>query len=256
MSRLRVPGPNDKVFKDECVYSFDSPFSDSGLYVNMSTYQGVGANHLKRDSQKTGSKLYLHEKWTQVPKPKSEASEVAPTKLAIGVEGGFMSEEKYDVVKEHHLVVVDGSFLRRFELPNQDLPEFISNVANGIIAHDGMKENLQVQSWDADSEKIVSKYAAGLVQTNPEGKRIPQDPSKWCDEETGDKDNLWLNLSTGQLTVCSSGLDSLLIVRLHRRRQKELGWFRRVRLSPETLRGHWRSVSIGSEAGDHHTARG
>lgn len=196
ISKLRVPAPSDKVFKDECVYSFDSPFSDSGLYVNMATYQGVGALHLKRDTQKTGSKLYLHQKWHQVPKPKSDEG-AAPSKLAIGVEGGFMSQDKYDIVKEHYLVVVAGSELVRFELPNDQLPEFISNVANGIIAHDGVKINMQVNSWDADNEKIVSKYAANLVQVNPEGKRIPQDPSQWIDEESGANDNLWLNLSTG-----------------------------------------------------------
>ena len=28
-----------RVHKDECVYSFDTPFSPGGLYVNLSTWQ-------------------------------------------------------------------------------------------------------------------------------------------------------------------------------------------------------------------------
>ncbi len=39
-SKLKICGPQDKVYKDECVYSFDSPFSDGGLFVNMATFQG------------------------------------------------------------------------------------------------------------------------------------------------------------------------------------------------------------------------
>ena len=31
LSRIKVPGPGDKVFKDECFYSFDSPVRD-GLW--------------------------------------------------------------------------------------------------------------------------------------------------------------------------------------------------------------------------------
>lgn len=36
---LRVPGHNDKVYKDECAFSYDSPESPGGLYVNIKTYQ-------------------------------------------------------------------------------------------------------------------------------------------------------------------------------------------------------------------------
>src|SRR4051812_5194396 len=85
MSKLRIPNPNDKVYKDECMFSFDSPFSNSGLYVNMNTYHGVGQNYLKLDMERTKCKIYLHEKWVQIPKEEeSNSEEAAPTKLAIG----------------------------------------------------------------------------------------------------------------------------------------------------------------------------
>ena len=35
MSGLRMPSHSSKVFKDECVFSFDSPFSDTGNYICM-----------------------------------------------------------------------------------------------------------------------------------------------------------------------------------------------------------------------------
>jgi ubiquitin carboxyl-terminal hydrolase 5/13 len=202
MSKLKIPHVSDKVYKDECMFSFDSPFSDEGLYVNMITLRGYGKAYVGHDIKATGCKLYLHELWQQVPKEKAtggEAKEAQPTKLAIGVAGGFMTEEEYDIVKDHYLIVVNGTTLESVHLPCQELPEFVSNVAQAIIAHEGMKVNMQVASWDADNEKFVSRYAKDLEQINPTGKRIPQDPKLWRDEATGATENLWLNLSTGYI---------------------------------------------------------
>ena len=67
ISKLKIPSAHEKVYNDECVLSFDSPFSDNGLFVNMSTYMGYGADHYLADSAKSKCLLYLHEKWTQNP---------------------------------------------------------------------------------------------------------------------------------------------------------------------------------------------
>ena len=52
--------------------------------------------------------------------------------------------------------------------------------------------------WE-EEEKPISKYAATLEQLPTEGKTIPMDPSQWVCEESGMKENLWLNLSTGYI---------------------------------------------------------
>lgn len=39
MRGLRPPSHHDKVYKDECMYSFDSPESPGGLFVNLRSYQ-------------------------------------------------------------------------------------------------------------------------------------------------------------------------------------------------------------------------
>lgn len=44
MRGLKAPGHYDKVYKEECMYSFDTPFSPGGLYVNLRTFQ-VGMLH-------------------------------------------------------------------------------------------------------------------------------------------------------------------------------------------------------------------
>ena len=62
-----------------------------------------------------------------------------------------------------------------------------------------MNKNMELSSWDAENEKIVSKYASELVQHNPENIKIPQDPKQWKDAASDATENLWLNLSTGYI---------------------------------------------------------
>ena len=56
----RIATINDKVYKDECVYSFDTPESQTGLFVCLSTFIGVSHDLLPVHFAKTGSHLYLH----------------------------------------------------------------------------------------------------------------------------------------------------------------------------------------------------
>ena len=45
---VRVPGANDSVYKDECLYSFDNPESENGLFICMSNFYGFGKDHVGR----------------------------------------------------------------------------------------------------------------------------------------------------------------------------------------------------------------
>lgn len=125
----------------------------------------------------------------------------APTRLAIGVEGGFSAcKQKYNTVKTHSLAVVspEDAGIIYIPLPDATLPEYVTNVCAGVIAHEGMQQRMAVSSWEADAVIPVSKHAAGLEQQN-NGKRISNDPSTWRCEASGDTSNLWLNLSTGYI---------------------------------------------------------
>ena len=39
MRDVRSPGHHDKLHKDECMFSFASPESPGGLYVNLNSFQ-------------------------------------------------------------------------------------------------------------------------------------------------------------------------------------------------------------------------
>jgi len=183
------------------MFSFDTPFSPRGLYFSLTSYQSFGADYVAIDQQKAGApRLYVHLKWTKVAKelpPPSEAD--GPKKLAIGVDDGFkVDEEKFDIVKEHALVLLGGPPVAPVPLPCDELPTLVADAANAAINHSSVlaEDKAAAVAWEAEVKE--SKYAADLVQLPPT-KPISANPADWVCEESGLKENLWLNLSDGHI---------------------------------------------------------
>ncbi len=59
----RAPSHTDQVFKDECMFSFDTPLSAGGLYISLNTWQAFGQDYVTLDHNRTGNRLYLQEIW-------------------------------------------------------------------------------------------------------------------------------------------------------------------------------------------------
>lgn len=79
LNEIQIPTAHSKVYKDECVFSFDNPVSrffgyvflarnssvfsqesQDGIYVSLSTFIGLGREHVERYYKKTNRALYLH----------------------------------------------------------------------------------------------------------------------------------------------------------------------------------------------------
>ena len=198
----KVASAYDAVYNDECMLSFDTPLSADGLYVSLTSFQGFGAEHVALDHEKTGNRLYVHFKHTRVAKeapPAAAADAAAPTKMAIGGEGGFAVDvEKWEIVKEHALVVMPQK--ASVALPNPELPEIVIQAANALIAKSSClgEEQQKTMAWEEEPAK-PSKYAADLVQLPVGDAKISPDPSTWVCAESGMRENLWLNLSDGHI---------------------------------------------------------
>ena len=41
MHQVAIPQAGDKVYKDECTFSFATRFSPGGLYINLNTFQVI-----------------------------------------------------------------------------------------------------------------------------------------------------------------------------------------------------------------------
>eukprot|EP01063_Lacrimia_lanifica_P004742 TRINITY_DN126_c0_g2_i1.p1 TRINITY_DN126_c0_g2~~TRINITY_DN126_c0_g2_i1.p1 ORF type:complete len:819 (+),score=375.82 TRINITY_DN126_c0_g2_i1:60-2516(+) len=196
MKTVKAPTSFDMVYKDECMLSFETPFSAGGLYVSLTTWQGYGEGEVAAYAQRTGETLFLHEKWVKVDKPKEEQPEV--TKLAIGMEGGFAGTAQFDIVKDDALAVVrPGAETLRLPL-SKDLPTLVLNACEGVVKSDGASFKEEVTAWEDTDAVTESKYAANLEQL-PDAPKISPDSSTWVCPVSGAKENLWLNLSTGYI---------------------------------------------------------
>lgn len=198
MSEARVPSHHDKVYKEECAFSFASPLAPEGLYISLKTWQAVSKRFLGLDRKRTGNALYLWEKWHKVPLTDEERKErkTKVEKMAIGGKGGFQvdSGKDYTIDKEAALVMLPSGMT--VALPCPELPETVLSSITAIMGHEGASRGEDIQKWE--EQRLPSKYAATLVQL-PVTKQVSPNPADWRCEESGEQENLWLNLSDGYI---------------------------------------------------------
>lgn len=216
MASVKKPTAFDVVYKDECQFCFDTPFSEGGLYVNLSSLMGVGHEFLDLDRTRTGNKLYLHQKFTKTKvDTKGDTDEhetpaaAVPTQMAIGTAGGFDVDEsgKFEIAETYALVVFDdsdqGSNRGRSvtydaNVANDGLPFIVTDAIHAIVKHAGFHAQVETAAWREEIGE--SKYARGLKQTPAtELTKVSPDSSKWVCVESNATENLWLNLGDGHI---------------------------------------------------------
>ncbi|GMH24315.1 hypothetical protein Nepgr_026158 [Nepenthes gracilis] len=193
LSRVRIPEPTNRIYKQECCVSFDTPKSEGGLFIDMVTFLAFGKDYVMWNYEKTGNPVYLHIKQTRKAVSEDRPSK-KPTLLAIGVEGGFDNnepqyEEAYNIV-----ILPDYASL---PFPSVELPEKVRLAVDCILMDEGAERKERVAAWVAD-KKQVSVHAMNLLQVD-NGIVIP--PSGWKCAKCEKTENLWLNLTDG-LILC------------------------------------------------------
>jgi ubiquitin carboxyl-terminal hydrolase 5/13 len=222
VNRCRVATAHDTVLNSECAYTFHSPFTNSGILVNLNTFMGTveelalsssGAS-FSDESEGVFVRIYKTrlEKTMAIDDDddvKQESSAAAPTKLGIGINGGFQAEEDLFQIEATYSVVVlkkddTGTVFVAEEAPyNADtkdtFPEALQKSVDSIINHSGLALQQDLKVWELDDEpKPVSKYYETLPFVD-NAVAISANPSDWKCEKSGDTENLWLNLSDGYI---------------------------------------------------------
>lgn len=201
-SSCRVATPSNTVLHSECAYTFHSPYSsEKGLVVNLSTFigtiEGLAFNNV---SEEKAIFLRIVKKRVEKKVEEGKEEENKPTKLAIGVDGGFATDDdKYETISTYSVLVMEKSGKVLVEEPYDDkekFPEAVVKSVESIIHHVGMAIQQDLKAWENDEQVPVSKYAADLPFVN-NGITISPDPKSWKCEKSGDTENLWLNLSDG-----------------------------------------------------------
>ena len=240
MSRFtcRIATPNDTVYSQECVYTFHTPFTNpKGILVNCKTFIGSiesmamiqHSNHQNNNDDENNLAIFVRivkdyvtkEISTTTMNENDTTDPMIPTKLGIGVEGGFQTEEdQYETTTRYAIVVVEQpptGHKRRWEFPytidesishSPPIPFLVQQSVNSIIHHVGAAIQNDVQAWSADQDAIpISKYCDTIPYID-NGITIDPHPSSWkCqssnnsqNDNKGDAEtNVWLNLSDGYM---------------------------------------------------------
>ena len=208
-NQVRIATNSDKVYKDECVYTFDTAESPNGIFVCLSSFVGLGKESLAVHFEKTNSHLYLHIKSSRHEVPNNEEPEKKITKLGIGIEGGFdLKEKKFSIETQYFLFIYPESVELALDqsYSHPDLTEQISKSIESIInAESAYLKQESDQAWDGDI-RCITKHSDNLVQlSNPT--MISPDAKTWKCEVCGMTSNLWLNLSDGKIFCGRRQLD-------------------------------------------------
>lgn len=152
LSKIRVPCDNTPIYKDECVYSFDTPETPTGLYVSLSSFLSFGEQYVKKYAEKTGNAVFLHIHRVKTPKKGvAAADEGGPerkiTRLAIGVEGGYndVNDKTYDI-KDTHSIVVMPDIDKKFPFPNEEFPLLVTQSVEALLAQESAIAKLEKQT--------------------------------------------------------------------------------------------------------------
>lgn len=128
--------------------------------------------------------------------------------MALGVPGGFAvaPPPEYDTQKTHTVVSfapagpagAEPTAVAVVAYPHPSLHPQVGAAVEAVLAAPRASRTAAVTAaaWEEEDRK-ESKYAATLEQLPTDGKVISPDPASWVCFDSGRKDNLWLNLSTG-----------------------------------------------------------
>jgi ubiquitin carboxyl-terminal hydrolase 5/13 len=198
---LRVPTQRDRVAKNECVFSFDTPETEGGVFVDLKTFQACGKAFVHLNYRSPGPNVYLHITALRVASVEpADASQAGPvTSFGIGTQGGFnVNKADSELTYQYDVVVFSSpTDSTSFAYPDEAVATFgpqLQLVVDAVIAHKDSAAQEAALAWE--DKASVSKYAAALIQA-PQAAKVSPNPKDWkcglCDKT----ENLWLNLSDG-----------------------------------------------------------
>nr|XP_054335420.1 ubiquitin carboxyl-terminal hydrolase 13 isoform X3 [Pongo pygmaeus] len=198
MPTIRVPRSGDRVYKNECAFSYDSPNSEGGLYVCMNTFLAFGREHVERHFRKTGQSVYMHLKRHVREKVRGASGGALPkrrnSKIFLDLDtDDDLNSDDYEYEDEAKLVIFPDHY--EIALPNiEELPALVTIACDAVLSSKSPYRKQDPDTWE--NELPVSKYANNLTQLD-NGVRIP--PSGWKCARCDLRENLWLNLTDGSV---------------------------------------------------------
>ncbi|GMM32899.1 ubiquitin-specific protease [Saccharomycopsis crataegensis] len=202
---IHPPSPSANVFKDQCLFSFQTPELPGGLNVCLHCYQGFApliqsenSNYTFAHYSITGHSLYLNiQKFFQ----KDVQEEQLQKRLKLD-KVQILQENEDDYYKsQYQLLEVDKdsyiplsivSNATGYEVLNSNISNNIKSTIAGILSATSMSLKNDIQSWEQEIKPC--RHSESLAKFIPENYSLAKHCSS-CDVD----ENLWLCLHCGNI---------------------------------------------------------
>lgn len=189
LKSIVLPGAHASVFKDDCMFSFDTAFDSNGLDICLTCHQAFSRgeiNYTQMHSEFFEHKVYLNYK--KVLKPNAlKIREEQPLKMIKLEIKDEVESDLYDTKCQLYCQQID----KMVSLGDPKVPLKISQVVDAILKATSNERKQEIKSWTQDIKPC--RHALNLVQEPLPELNLQQCSS--CDL----KENLWICLHCGNI---------------------------------------------------------
>jgi len=182
--------PDTRIENEECVYCFNDYDSAEGINICLKCFRCVCCDHAKEHFVENGHSMFLSRKRNTI------ITENDPSKLAIGVDGGFQ-DARYTFDNEIRMFHNEGYEVLPIEIFDD---ETAIDVVNKIKAMPSISTTTAVESWELS---IVECPHVKSITSPTEKVEAPTMKCKCCDLEK----NLWVCLQCGHVGCARKNFD-------------------------------------------------
>lgn len=186
LDSIVVPTSSSKIFKDDCMFSFDTALDPVGLDICMTCHQAFSRGEINYTQMH--SEFYDHDLFLNYRKiRKVQKNEEQPYKM-IKLEVKEASESE---LFDSKYSIYDQKLNKSVEYPNKELPIKVSQAANAIITATSSAKKEEIMSWEQEIKPC--KHSLAIVQEPIPGLQLKKCTN--CDLT----ENLWICLHCGNL---------------------------------------------------------
>lgn len=182
LSSIVVPTSSSKVFKDDCMFSFDTALDPLGIDICLTCHQAFSRAAFQYTQMH--SEFYNHDVYLNYRKVRKVQKEEEQPHKMIKLEVKESSEDDlFDSKYSLYFPKLD----KTVEYPNNGLPLKVIQAVEGIIKATSSEKKEEIMSW----EQEIKTYSSDIVQ-----KPLPNLNLKKCNS-CDLTENLWICLHCG-----------------------------------------------------------
>ena len=185
LNSINVPNASSKVFKDDCMFSFDTAYDINGLDICMTCHQAFSRgefHYTEMHSEFYGHNTYLNYKKVKKPINRDDEQPLKMVKLEIKESS---DDDLFDLKTSIYLSNTNTTI----EYPNVDLPLKVTQAADAIIRATSSEKKQEIKSWEQEIKPC--KHSSSITQKCIENLQLKQCNSCELNE------NLWICLHCG-----------------------------------------------------------